>query len=59
MLTASSTNKVTLIQGSSVYLQHGALRVGGSGEVDHLLHLVPGTVRVLPKDHMVVPGAGG
>lgn len=53
------THNVRAIQVSFVYLQRGAWRVGGSGEVDHLLHLVPGTVRVLPKDHMVVSGAGG
>lgn len=50
---------MSVIQGLFVYLQRGAQRVGGGREVDHLLHLVPGTVGVLPKDHMVVTGAGG
>lgn len=42
-----------------LHLQHGAWRVGCCRVGGHLLHLIPGTVRVLPKNHMVVTRAGG
>lgn len=42
-----------------LYLQHGAWRVRCCRVGGHLLHLIPGTVRVLPKNHMVIARAGG
>lgn len=41
------------------YLQHGAGRVRGCWVLGHLLHLIPGTVGVLPKNHMVIARARG
>lgn len=41
------------------YLQHGAWRVGCGRVVGHLLHLIPGTVGILPKNHMVIARARG
>lgn len=42
-----------------LYLQRGARRVRGCRVVGHLLHLIPGTVGVLPENHMVIAGARG
>lgn len=42
-----------------IYLQSGSGRMRSCRVVDHLLHLIPRTVRILAKNYMIIPGAGG